>query len=87
MNDFFTNSVFFGVVLSLAAYGIGCLLKKKFKLAIFNPLLIAIVLVILFLCCFHIDYDTYNEGAMSSLSIVVSGILTVIGASLVTQIL
>ena len=32
--EFFNNSVFFGVMLSLLAYGIGALLKQKFKLAI-----------------------------------------------------
>ena len=41
MKDFLTNSVFFGAAISLVAYEIGTLLKKKFKLAIFNPLLIA----------------------------------------------
>lgn len=41
MKDFLTNSVFFGAMISLVAYEIGTLLKKKFKLAIFNPLLIA----------------------------------------------
>ena len=44
--EFFNNSVFFGVMLSLLAYGIGALLKQKFKLAIFNPLLIAVIIVI-----------------------------------------
>ena len=40
----------------------GTLLKKKFKLAIFNPLLIAVICVMAVLILFHIDYDTYNEG-------------------------
>ena len=62
MKDFLTNSVFFGAVISLVAYEIGILLKKKFKLAIFNPLLIAVICVMVVLILFHIDYDTYNEG-------------------------
>ena len=62
MKDFLTNSVFFGAVISLVAYEIGILLKKKFKLAIFNPLLIAVICVMAVLMLFHIDYDTYNEG-------------------------
>ena len=33
---FFEQSVFFGVSVSLAAYGIGVLLQKKFKFALFN---------------------------------------------------
>ena len=48
MNDFALESMFFGVFLSLICYFIGMLLKKKLKLAIFNPLLIAIILVIIF---------------------------------------
>ena len=36
MFDFLENSAFFGVVISVASYGLGLLLKKKFKLAILN---------------------------------------------------
>ncbi len=60
---FFEESVFFGVIVSLLAYGVGALLKKKLKLAIFNPLLIAVVIVIVFLVVFHIDYSVYENGA------------------------
>lgn len=38
--NFFENSVFFGVTISLIAYGFGHALQGKFKLAILNPLLI-----------------------------------------------
>ena len=61
--EFFNNSVFFGVMLSLLAYGIGALLKQRFKLAIFNPLLIAVIIVIAVLTVYGIDYKVYNEGA------------------------
>ena len=61
--EFFNNSVFFGVMLSLLAYGIGALLKQKFKLAIFNPLLISVIIVIAVLAVSGIDYKVYNEGA------------------------
>ncbi|MBE6021209.1 MAG: LrgB family protein [Firmicutes bacterium] len=63
MKEFLTSSVYFGVLISLMAYGIGMILKKKFKLAIFNPVLIAIVLIIAFLAVFDIDYADYNSGA------------------------
>lgn len=63
MKEFLTESVFFGVVITFVMYELGMILKKKFKLAIFNPLLIAIVAVMLFLLGFKIDYATYNEGA------------------------
>lgn len=63
VDKFLTNSVFFGAVLSLLAYEIGLLAKKKFKLAILNPLLLAVLCVIGVLLVFDIDYKQYNEGA------------------------
>ena len=60
--EFFENSLFFGAAVSLVAYEIGLLLKKKFKLAIFNPLLIAILCVMAVLMILDVDYETYNEG-------------------------
>ena len=63
MNDFFQNSMFAGVALSLIAYWLGAMLKKKLKLGIFNPLLISIVISIIVLLIGKIDYDPYNEGA------------------------
>ena len=45
MINFIENSLFFGAALSLAGYEVGLLLKKKFKMALFNPLLIAILCV------------------------------------------
>lgn len=63
MNEFFQSSMFAGVALSLISYLIGMLLKKKFKLGIFNPLLIAIVVSIIVLLIGKVDYKVYNEGA------------------------
>lgn len=63
MNEIFETSVFFGVFISLLSYGIGVLLKKKWKLAVFNPLLIAVILTILFLAALKVDYEVYNESA------------------------
>lgn len=62
MTNFMSNSIFFGAALSLIAYEVGLLLKRKFKMAIFNPLLISIIAVIAVLCLLHIDYDTYNQS-------------------------
>lgn len=63
MNDFFRESLFAGVTLSLVAYLLGSLLKKKFKLGIFNPLLISIIFTILVLVGTSVDYEAYNQGA------------------------
>ena len=62
MTQFMSNSLFFGAAISLISYEAGLLLKRKFKMAIFNPLLIAIIAVIAVLCLLHIDYDTYNQS-------------------------
>lgn len=58
-----TENILFGIVISLIAFEIGMFIFKKTKLPIFNPLLIAIALVISFLLLFNIDVETYNEGA------------------------
>lgn len=62
MKEFLTGSVFFGAVISLVGYEAGLLLKKKFRLAVFNPLLIAVICVMALLLIFDVDYDSYNEG-------------------------
>ena len=59
----FQDSVFFGVLISLASYGIGMLLKMKTGWSLMNPLLIAIVLVICVLLLTGVDYTTYSAGA------------------------
>lgn len=63
MKELLCDSVFFGVAVSIAAYESGILLKKRFKLAVFNPMLVAIIIVIILLLCMEIDYEHYNEGA------------------------
>ena len=63
MKEMLCNSVFFGVAISLLAYELGSWMKRKWKLAIFNPLLISIAAVMLILVFFRIDYDSYYEGA------------------------
>ncbi|MCI8408921.1 MAG: LrgB family protein [Lachnospiraceae bacterium] len=63
MNDFFSTSIYAGVVISLLAYVLGLYLKKKFSLAILNPLLISVVVTIIVLVAGKVDYDIYYEGA------------------------
>ena len=63
MKEFLTNSVFFGAFISLAAYEAGLLLKRKFRLAILNPLLIATICVMGILLVLKVDYAQYQEGA------------------------
>lgn len=63
VNEFLSESLFFGMIVSLLAYKIGFEVQKKWKKVYLNPLLIAIVLVIAFLLITGISYETYQYGA------------------------
>lgn len=63
MSSFLESSAFFGVAVSLVAYGLGCLLQKKWKCPLFNPLLISIIITIALLAVSNMDYDVYYSGA------------------------
>lgn len=63
MNELILSSATIGVVLSIAAYEAGVFLKKKTNSAICNPLLISIILVMVVLVVFRIDYESYNSSA------------------------
>ena len=63
MKTYLTESVFFGAMISLAAYEAGLLIRRKFQRAILNPLLIATICVMAVLLLLKVDYQQYNEGA------------------------
>lgn len=63
MNEILMECTYFGAALTLACYLAGVWLQKRFPRPIVNPLLIGSALVMAFLVFFHIDYDTYDEGA------------------------
>ena len=63
MDSLILSSATVGIVISLLAYEIGLAAQRKWRLAILNPLLISIILVIGFLVFFHVDYDSYNNSA------------------------
>ncbi|BCJ99152.1 LrgB family protein [Anaerocolumna chitinilytica] len=63
MKDILVESTFFGVLISIIGYEIGLYIKRRLKLTIFNPLLISIIFVIGVLLIFHVNYDSYNNGA------------------------
>ena len=58
-----TQSVYFGLVISFAAYAAGVFIQQKVSSPIANPLLISAILIILFLELTGISYDDYNIGA------------------------
>lgn len=55
-------SPYFGVALSVIAFGIGTKIHQKTKSAFCNPLIIAIVLIVGVLLVFGIPYEDYNVG-------------------------
>lgn len=63
MAAFAQSSVFFGVFVTLLAYFIGLKIKQKTGLAIMNPILIAVVLMMGVLVLFDIDYGVYSKSA------------------------
>lgn len=62
MLDFVLGSSFFYVSLTLAAFGLGVLIQKKWKLAILNPLLLATIFIIAFLLLTGIPNESYQAG-------------------------
>ena len=63
MNEVIRNSTIIGIVISLLAFDIGSALRVKTGLAVLNPLLISIILVIGFMVAFNIDYGSYIRSA------------------------
>ncbi len=61
MSELF-SSPYFGVALSVAAFGIGVKLQQKLKTPVCNPLIVAIVLIAGVLLIFKIPYEAYNAG-------------------------
>lgn len=63
LNEYLANSLFFGMAISLFTYYIGFIIKKKIDFPLFNPLLISIILIIVFLSVTGISFETYQYGA------------------------
>ncbi len=63
MRDFLADSLYFGIGLTLIAYEIGLWMKRRFKLAIFHPLLVAGAIVIGVLLLTGVSYEEYNSSA------------------------
>ena len=63
MKEILCNSAYFGVTVSLIGYGAGIMLKKKFKYAFLNPLLISIIFVIGVVMLCGVDYESYENSA------------------------
>ena len=65
MFDIFEEIPLFALCLTFAAYQIGLLCKKKWKSAVFNPLLISIIIVIVVLKLLGLSNSAYQDGCTS----------------------
>lgn len=63
MKEIFSDSLFFGVGISIGTYIIGTAIKRRWNFFLFNPLLVAITMTIAILLVTDIDYQSYNNGA------------------------
>ena len=63
MNEMILSSATFGVVISFLGYVLGLALKERFRIGVFNPLLLAILFVIAVLKVFRIDYASFHASA------------------------
>ncbi|MBD5545192.1 MAG: LrgB family protein [Lachnospiraceae bacterium] len=63
MNELLQQWGYFGMAFGLGCYFFAAWLQKKCKLSILNPLLISTIIVVLFLWFFHVDYETFDQGA------------------------
>lgn len=57
------DSAFFGVFITLLGFYAGMLLKRRFRLNIFNPIIVATVFVIASLLLLDIEYEIYESSA------------------------
>lgn len=63
MQEYFADSIFFGMFLTIFMYQLGAKLQKRWPLPILNPLLISMLAIIGILLVTGIPYETYEQGA------------------------
>lgn len=63
MSEILQNSASWGVLLTMAAFALGTVINRRTGKAIFNPLLLAAVFVVVFLSVLGIPYTAYKASA------------------------
>ena len=63
LNEFFSGSAAWGVLLTLAAFALGTLINRVTGKAFCNPLLLGAIFVIIFLSVCHIPYADFKASA------------------------
>lgn len=62
MNSFFQSEAFI-VAFTFSAYFLAQYIQKRTRLIILNPILVAVVIIIVFLSVFKIDYKAFHQGS------------------------
>ncbi|MEI7883859.1 MAG: LrgB family protein [Clostridia bacterium] len=78
------SSPFFGITLSILAYQVGLLCKKKWQLDIVNPLVIAVTIIIMVLKIFDISFEQYNAGG-AYISLMLAPVTAALGVAIYQQ--
>ena len=66
MAEFLQQCGSWGVLATLAAYAAGVWVNRKTGKALFNPLLMGSIFMIVFLSCFGVPYADYKSSAQRS---------------------
>lgn len=61
MDSFFQQPLF-GIFITVLAFQTAQYIRSKSKFVLFNPVLLSVVFIIIFLLVFNIDFDAYNIG-------------------------
>lgn len=61
--EFLSSSAYWAIVISLASYILGDFLRKRLKVAVFNPILVSVILTSVFLLLTGTEYSQYRAGA------------------------
>lgn len=75
----------FGLTLTIVCYLIGVWLNKRLKSALINPLLVAMVIIILLLVVFRIPFASYNGGG-KIITVFLTPVTTILGYSIYLQL-
>lgn len=62
MEEIFQNELVV-VAFTIAIYFLAQKLQEKTRIILLNPILVTVIIIILFLMVFHIDYETYHQGS------------------------
>lgn len=58
----YLENKYFLIALTFAVFLFSKLLQRRTGVSLLNPILVSIIVIIAFLLCFDIDYETYAEG-------------------------